>query len=115
MASLVKYGKYGSMNTIDTSTMVSYVIKFVSDSYRLQEDTTCEGEMISSGELFVKAQYCICMQENTNWYWEYKNQQQVIISPTQTVVNPCLYVVAVKDVYDIPKKYIRQKTRKTGL
>ena len=48
MSSLVQYGKYGSMNTTNTSTMGYYVIKFVSDAYTLQYDTTCEGQLISS-------------------------------------------------------------------
>ena len=43
------------------------------------------------------------MQENTNWYWEQKYQQQVIIFPTWTIVHPCLDVLAVKDVQDTLK------------
>ena len=39
----------------------------------------------------------------TNWYWEHKNQQQVIIVITQTIVHPCLDVAEVKDVHDTPK------------
>ena len=33
MASLVQYGNYVTMNTIDKSTMVYYVMKFISDVY----------------------------------------------------------------------------------
>ena len=64
MASLVRYVKYGDSNTTDTSTMGYYVIKFVSEAYTLQEDTICDRQIISSGELVFKAQYLICMQEN---------------------------------------------------
>ena len=35
MASLVQSGKYGAINTIDTTTMDYYVIKFVSEVYTL--------------------------------------------------------------------------------
>ena len=42
------------------------------------------------------------MQEKTNCYWDHKNQQRVIIFPTQTIVHPCLDVVAVKYAHDIP-------------
>ena len=62
------------MNTIDTSTMGYYDIKFVSEAYTLQDNTTCEGKIVSSGGLVFKAQYLICMQENTNFYWNQKNQ-----------------------------------------
>ena len=47
-----------------------YVIKFFSDAYTLQEDTTCDGICFLAGELVVKAQYLKYMQENTKCYWE---------------------------------------------
>ena len=74
MASLVQHGNYGSINTTDKSTMGYYVIKFVSEAYTLQEDTKYDGKIISDGELIVKPRYRSCMQENTNWYWDHKNQ-----------------------------------------
>ena len=43
-----------------------YVIKFVSESYTFQYDTTCDGNISSSDELAFKSQYLIYMQENTN-------------------------------------------------
>ena len=70
MASLVQYGKYGAINTTDTSAMVYYAIKFVLEESTLQEYTACDGQIISDGEIFVKAQYLSCMKENTNSYWE---------------------------------------------
>ena len=62
MAPLVQSGKYGAINTIDTSTVGYYVIKFVSDSYTLQDGTICNGKIISSGEQVFKSQYLSCMQ-----------------------------------------------------
>ena len=41
-----------------------YVINFVSYAYTLREDTTCDRQIISSGELVVKAHYLGYMQEN---------------------------------------------------
>ena len=69
MLLLVLYAKYGAINTTDTFKMGYYVIKFVSEAYTFQYDTTCDGNIISTGELVVKAQYLSCMQENKNWYW----------------------------------------------
>ena len=63
MASLVQYGRYGTTNTTDTSTMGYYVITFVSEAYTLQEDTACNGQIISSGEIVFKAQYLSYIQE----------------------------------------------------
>ena len=115
MASLVKSGKYDSMNTIDTLTMGYYVINFVSDAYTLQYYTTCKTQIISSGELVVKAQYLSCMQENTNWFWEQKNQQQVIIVSTRNILHSCIDVVAVKDDNDIPRCICNRNQAKQAL
>ena len=103
MASLVQSGKYGAMDTTGTSTMGYYVIKFVSESYTLQYDTTCNGVIVSAGELVVKAQYIRFMQKKTNWHWEQKGQQKVIIVTTRTIVIPCIDFVVVKYVHNITK------------
>ena len=42
------------------------------------------------------------MKEKTNIYWDQKNQQQVIIVSKQTILYPCLDVVAVKYGHGIP-------------
>ena len=70
MASLVQSGKYVAINTYDTTKNVFYVIMFISEAYKLQNNTTIDGQIISAGGLFVKAQYICSMQENTNEYWE---------------------------------------------
>ena len=78
---------------------------FLSETYTLQEDTTCNGQIISSGELVVKTHYLSYMQEKPNRYWEQRNQQEVIIFPTRTIVHPCIDVLAVKYVHDITKSF----------
>ena len=40
-----------------------YVIKFFSEVYKLQEDTTCDLQISIYDELVVKAQYMNCMQD----------------------------------------------------
>ena len=57
MTSLVQYVKYDAINTTETSTMGYYVIKFVLEAYTLQEDSIRNGQIISSSEIVVKAQY----------------------------------------------------------
>ena len=74
MASLVKSGMYGAINTADNTTNVLYVIQFILEAYTLQNNKTIDGQVIYPGELFVKAQYLCSIQENTNWYWK---QQQL--------------------------------------
>ena len=36
MSALLKTAKYAAINTSDTTTMVYYVIKFISEAYTLQ-------------------------------------------------------------------------------
>ena len=49
MSSLVQYWKYGDINKTDTTKMGYYVIKFVLKTYTLQDDTTCDRQIISVG------------------------------------------------------------------
>ena len=65
MALLLQPGKYDSMNTTYTPTIGYYVIKFVSEAYNLQEETACNGQIISAGGLVSKAQYLRFMQEKS--------------------------------------------------
>ena len=67
MASLVESGKYGSINTTDTTTNGFYVVIFTSEAYTLQENTKIDGQIITAGELVVKAQYIFSVQVDTNW------------------------------------------------
>ena len=53
MASLVESGKYGAINTTDTSTNGFYVIMFTSGAYILQENTTIDRQILIAVELFV--------------------------------------------------------------
>ena len=68
IASLVQSGMYGAINIDDNTTNVFYVIQFLSEAYMLQNNTKIDGNIISAGELVVKAQYLCSMQENNNWY-----------------------------------------------
>ena len=52
-ASLVESGKYGAINTTDTSTNVFYVIMFKTGAYTHQKNTTIDGQIITAGELVV--------------------------------------------------------------
>ena len=95
MASLVLPGKYGVIKTDEKTKNGFYVIKFISEEYRLQ--------IISAGKLVVKAQYLCPMQENTNWYWKQQSLQHNIMVTTCTFIHLCIDVERITDVPDIPK------------
>ena len=88
MASFVESGKYGTINKTDAATNGFYVIMFTSEAYTLQDNTTIYGQIITSGELAVKAQYICSMQVDTNLYWNQNPQQHVITVPTHTIFHP---------------------------
>ena len=101
MASLVESGKYGAINTTDTSNNGFYVIMFTSGAYAIQENTTIDGQIIAAGEFFVKAKYLCSMQIDTNWYWNQQYKHHVIAVPTRTILQPQLEVDAVTDFQSI--------------
>ena len=68
MAAVVQIYQYGSINTIDTTTIGYYVIKSMSEPYTLQEEKICDGKISTSGELVLKYQYMKCMQGNAKWH-----------------------------------------------
>ena len=61
---------YGVINTDETTKNRLYVIQILSKAYTLQNNKTIYGQVISAGEIVVKAQYLCSMQENTNWHWK---------------------------------------------
>ena len=69
MSSLVVSGNYGAISTTDTETNGFYDIMFTSGAYTLQDNTTIDGQIITTDELVVKEQYICSMQVETNWYW----------------------------------------------
>ena len=103
MASLIQSVKYDFINTYDTTANKFYVIQFISEAYRLQNNTRINGHIISAGELVVKSQYICSIQENTDWCWKQQSLQQNIIVPTRTILHQFLDVVRITDVQDIPE------------
>ena len=114
VASFVQSLKYISVKTTYTATNIFYVIMFTSEAYILQYNTTIYGQIITSGELVVKAQYLCSMQVDTNWYWNQHPQQHSITVSTRTILHPRLEFNAVTDFHDIPKSVCnRTQAKKT--
>ena len=80
-----------------------YVIQFISEAFTIQNNITIDGQVISSGELVVKAQYICPMQENTNWCWKQQPLQQTIIVPTLIILHPRLDVITIRYIQEIHK------------
>ena len=57
MASLVQSSKYGAIDTNEKSINVYYVIKFISQEYIVQNNTTIDEHILNYGELVVKEKY----------------------------------------------------------
>ena len=54
MASTVQSGKYGVIKTDNTTIYGCYDMKFISEAYMLQNNTTIEGKNITAGELVAR-------------------------------------------------------------
>ena len=102
MASFVESGTYGAIITKEKSTNGFYVIMFKTGAYKLQENTTIYGQIITAGELVVKAQYLCSMQIYTNWYWNQQPKHHVITVTIRTIIHPKLEVNTVTDFHEIP-------------
>ena len=113
MASLIESGKYGAINITDTETNGFYVIMFTSEAYTLQDNTTIDGPIITSGEFVVKAKYIYYMQVDTNWYLNKKPQHNFITVPTCTILHPQLEVNAVTYFHAIPKSVCTRTQEKS--
>ena len=103
MASLFQSGKYGAINTADTTANGYYVIQFISEAQTLKNNTKIDRKIIYVGKLVVKAKHLFSMQENTHCYWQKQPLQHTIIVPTRTILYPRLDVVGITYVQDIPK------------
>ena len=68
MASLVQSDKYVAINTSETTTNGYYAIKLISQAYMLQNNTTIDGKITTTGELVVNTKYICSMQFIINWY-----------------------------------------------
>ena len=63
MVSLVQSSMYCAINTYETTKNGFYSIQFIPEAFKLQNNTVIDGQVISAGELVVKAQYICSMQE----------------------------------------------------
>ena len=75
---------------------------FISGAYTLQESTTIDVNIITAGELVVKARYIFSLQVDTNWHWNQQPKQHVITVPTLTTLHPQLEVNSVTYFHAIP-------------
>ena len=75
---------------------------FTSGAYTLQENTTIDGKIITSGEFFVKAQYICSIKIDTIWYFNQRPKYNVIIVLKRKIIHPQLEVNAITDFHAIP-------------
>ena len=82
---------------------------FTSGVYTIQENTTTDGQIITAGELVVKAQYICSMQIDTNWYWNQQPKHHVITILTRKILHTKLEVNAITDFHAIPTSVCSRK------
>ena len=55
------------------------------------------------------------MQENINWYWKQQPLQHTIVVPTRTILHPCLDVIIIRYLQDIPKNLCSRNQAKKAI
>ena len=93
ISSLVQLGKYGSINASDPTTMVYYVIKYLSKPYTPTEE-----------------KYLSIMKLKIDCYWKQHGTNKSFIISTHTIVDPCLEVSVINNTSDITRS-IRNKKK----
>ena len=68
MVSLVKTGKCGVISTIDTTKILYYIAKLISDSMALQDNNTIYWQVLKPGELTAKYVYLRIIQADITCY-----------------------------------------------
>ena len=102
MATLFQIGKYGAINTTDMTTMGYYMIKLFSESRKLQEDTPCDGQISTYGELICQStlhELCAILYKGEMGT---KTTTKKIIFPTCKIAHPCLDVMSATEAKKIP-------------
>ena len=61
-----------------------------------------DGQIITAGELVVKAKYLCYTKIDTNWYWSHQPKHHVITVTTRSILHPQLEVNAKTDFHEIP-------------
>ena len=108
MYSLLPLVKCSAINSSDPTTMRYSVIKYLSETYTLQEEQTIDGQVSNEGERVVKEEYLIIMKSKTNWHWKHHGTNQSVILSTHAIVHTCLDVSVFNNVADISNS-IRNK------
>ena len=88
---------------------------FTSVAYTLQENTSIDGQIITAGELVVKAQYICSVQIDTNWYWNQQPKHHFITVTTRTILHPQLEVNAITDFHAIPTSVCSRTQKKKAI
>ena len=55
------------------------------------------------------------MQETPNWYWKQQPLKQTIIVPTRTILHPCLDLIIIRYIQDIPKNICSRNEAKEAI
>ena len=85
MTSLVHTVIYEATSRIDTTTIVYYVVKFLSNTVTLQGYNTTDGKLFKAGKVSVKAVFLISIKSKKSWYWEPQNYEHIAIVSTLTI------------------------------
>ena len=84
---IIMEGKYGAINSDDSSCHGYYIIKISSSPYTLQADLSIYGQVISSGETLCEGTYFFPINISSHYYALQKFKSINIIISLRTIIN----------------------------
>ena len=102
MSLIITEGKYGAIDTDDSSCHDYYIIMFFSSTYALQSDLIIDGQVISYGEMTFKENYFFPININSHYYVSQRTKSMNTIVSLRTTNNGNTNVLCYHSKYVVP-------------
>ena len=102
MSLIITEGKYGAIDTDDSSCHDYYIIMFFSSTYALQSDLIIDGQVISYGEMTFKENYFFPININSHYYVLQRTKSMNTIVSLRTTNNGNTNVLCYHSKYVVP-------------
>ena len=93
MSWIIREGKYGAIDTDNSTYHGYYIIKFYSLPYTLQSDLSIDGQVISSRKQLCKVTYFFPISINSHYYFSQKTKSINTIVSLRTIINGNINVI----------------------
>ena len=96
-------GKYGTIDTDNSSCHGYYIIKFYSLPYTLQSDWSIDGQVISSSKIVCEGTYFFPISINSHYYFLQKNKSINTIVSLRKIIYGNINVICYDSKHVVPQ------------